>query len=129
MFTKQERYFLREVDPSSLQERFTAALGQRAMSLAPVGGGMLTSRGGVQSGVWPELTISLAPGPEGGQFVELKVKGHFEQSHMVILIVLLIFFWPVSLLLGYFSYQAFEREADAILGQLRPVIGPNAHRA
>jgi hypothetical protein len=56
------------------------------------------------------------PSPQGTN-VQLSMGAQLEQNSMIILIVLVVLFWPAAAILGYLAYSEFETKKRALYAQ------------
>jgi hypothetical protein len=126
MFSKKERLFLQNVDPNTLLQTVQSTLQQQAIvPTAPTGGGYLGIGPNIGYGIKPKVTVTVIPA-QGGHFVDISIGTEFDQSSMVLAIILLVIFWPILALLAFFAYQGFEQRAGYMLATLRSVLAPYA---
>ena len=125
MLKKQERHF---VTPGVGQEQlFTAlqgALQQYGVPVMAAHNQLVGVGANAGNGVKPKVTVALYP-THDGQFADLTVAADFDQTNIIIFVVLLVVFWPVAVLLLYLAHQTFERRAGELMYAMRTAAAPH----
>lgn len=126
MFNKRDRIFVTNVDPNTLMQALQGTLAQMGVQqAAPTGPGYLGVGAPLSYGVIPKIGLNVFPA-QGGHVVDVDVRSDFDQSSIIVAILLLVFFWPLALILGYMAHQGFEQHAQYVIGSLRNATAPYA---
>jgi hypothetical protein len=71
------------------------------------------------------VSVQMMPAP-GGMGVQITTGAEVDQNGWIILIVLLVFFWPAALLVGYLGYDDFNKRRQVIHQQIWAQLGAPA---
>ncbi len=111
------------VPPPQAEAVLMGVLQQSGFYVQPTGPGMWACRAMPTYGFIPHLNVRIA---DRGGVTEVGLHGYgeFDQSSMVIGILMLVLFWPAALLFGYLAYDGIQKKfrmlAQYLWSQLPP---------
>jgi hypothetical protein len=126
VFTKTDRIQIRGTDPAQLMQQLQGTLQAQGYVPGPPAPAGFTAVGPpLGNGVIPKVTVNAYPAGDG-HIVDVLVKGDLDQSQLVIMVVCIFFFWPISAFLLWQAYNTFEQQGPHILGALRQPLLPHS---
>jgi hypothetical protein len=123
MFDQTDIRFV-AVPPAQAEGVLMGIVQQGGFYVQPTGPGMWACRAMPTYGFIPHLNVRMT---DRGGTIEISLHGYgeFDQSSMVVAIVLLILFWPAAAVLAYLAYDGIQRRfrtlAQHVWWQLPPV--------
>jgi hypothetical protein len=122
MFSRNDSLFIATTDSHGVLQALSQALVARGMAQPQVNASGLATRGSpIGNGVTPTVMVQLFPA-QGGMQVNAVVKA--ELDNMVVLVLCLIFLWPLALYFGYMAHQSFTWAANDLTGAMRHALTP-----
>jgi len=122
MFSRNDSFFIATTDANGVIQALSQALVARGMAHPQVNASGLATRGSpIGNGVTPSVMVQLFPA-QGGMQVNAQVKA--ELDNMVVIVLCLVFFWPLALYFGYMAHQSFQYAANDLTGAMRHALTP-----
>jgi hypothetical protein len=71
------------------------------------------------------VSVQTMPGP-GGLGVQITTGAEVDQTGWILLCVMLVFFWPAALVVGYLGYDDFNKRRQIVHQQIWGMLGAGA---